>query len=185
MHLVSCANAARAARSRAANGAAGGSRGRRALGWLLVGGLLCVAVHAARRRGRVVQVGGRRASSRRIPPELVRRRATARRRRARSRVGCCRRAIAEWPTHARWERAAVDAMIRTFSCAGFGQAARAGRFELDGSPRCLVQPIEARIESRVTAGGVAGQREVAVQARTRRAPVRRARGRAAARSRPR
>ena len=55
-------------------------------------------------------------------------------------------------------------MIRTFLSAGIGQQLELCGSELDGASRGFVQPVEARVESRITAGRVTGELEVAVEA---------------------
>src|SRR5678815_1146342 len=123
-------------------------------------------MHATRRRSRVVHAGGRRrargASGGSASAAADRNRSGAGRAVTSQR---CRCAVAERPSHVGGERTAFDAMIRMFLCAGFGQKLELGRSQLDGAPRRFVEPIEARIESRITTGGVARQREVAVEAR--------------------
>src|SRR5678815_1146343 len=123
-------------------------------------------MHATRRRSRVVHAGGRRrargASGGSASAAADRNRSGAGRAVTSQR---CRCAVAERPSHVGGERTAFDAMIRMFLCAGFGQKLELGRSQLDGAPRRFVEPIEARIESRITTGGVARQREVGGEAR--------------------
>ena len=167
MHLVSCATARREPLEAAPQTAllTDHAEGERWDGFWSRRSYV-VALYAPRRRGGVVHVGGRRRARgafRGSPSVLA---LQTRAPDARIASQCCRRAVAERPPHARRERAAFDAMIRMFAqCAGFGQQLELGRSERDDSSRRLVQPIEARVQPRISAGGVAGQREVAVQPR--------------------
>ena len=56
-------------------------------------------------------------------------------------------------------------MIRLYSSPAFGQQLELGGALGHDAPRGLVEPVEARVEPGIATGGVAGQREMAVEPR--------------------
>src|SRR5262245_52600876 len=57
----------------------------------------------------------------------------------------------------------IRSRVAERSAAGFGQQLQLRRSLSDDAARRLVQPVEARIQSRIAAGGVARETEMAVE----------------------